>query len=112
MATRIRPKAPTHLYIREWRRKKGLTQEALGDRLDVDKGTVSRWENSKRETDNGTLAAICEALGITVAQIHGPPPAEPVLPPPPELPPRGEPTEADRSLAAELAEFIARRRAS
>ena len=31
-------------YIRELRRRLGITQRELGDRLDVEQGTVSRWE--------------------------------------------------------------------
>jgi transcriptional regulator with XRE-family HTH domain len=70
---RIGPKHPVHAYIAEWREHKGLTQERLGGLLGVDKGTISRWERSKRIPSLNVLAAICEALDIHISAIYRPP---------------------------------------
>lgn len=64
MPPRIFPKRLPRLYIAEWREKRGLTQEQLGERLGVSDVTVSRWETGKRRPDLATLAAIAEAIGI------------------------------------------------
>lgn len=61
---RIGPRMPVRAYIMQWREAKGLTQQQLGDRLGVDKGTISRWENAERIPNLNVLGAICEALDI------------------------------------------------
>ncbi len=114
MAARIRPRAQIqlHYYIREHRLDHGLTQEQLAARLGdrgVNKGTVSRWENGERKPDEGTLLAICEALGISLEQLRQLP-APKVKPEPPKPP---KPTKAEKKMAEQLvADFLARRRAS
>ncbi len=71
MVTRIGPSAPIRHFLKEWREKKGLTQQQLADRLpagDDGKATgkdqVSRWERSKRGMTMDVQAALAEALGI------------------------------------------------
>jgi transcriptional regulator with XRE-family HTH domain len=112
MAARIRPRAQIHYYIREHRIDHDLTQEQLAARLGdgtVNKGTVSRWEGGQRTPDLGTLLAICEALGITLAQLQQLPP--PKTKPAPAKPPK--PTKAEKKMAEQLvADFLAKRRAS
>ena len=70
MPPRIYPKRNPPLFIAEWRDRKGLTQQQLGDRLGVSDVTVSRWETRSRRPDGSTLAAICEALGIPITAIY------------------------------------------
>lgn len=70
MVTRIGPRKPSRLYLKEWREKAGLTQEQLADRIDTTKGTISRWENDKakskehRAPSDDALTALAEALDI------------------------------------------------
>lgn len=64
MVARIGPKKPHRLYLREWRLKRGLSQDQLAARLDTSKGQVSNWENRKRELGFETQCALADALGI------------------------------------------------
>lgn len=43
------PRMEMKLWIRAARKKSGLTQEQLGERLGVTKGNVSAWENGRHE---------------------------------------------------------------
>lgn len=62
--------APLRLFIAEWRESKGLTQQVLGDRLATTDVTVSRWETGARRPDIDAQAAIAEALGIELRDLH------------------------------------------
>lgn len=64
MPLRIGPKRPHRLFLAEWREYRGLSQDALGNRLGVSDVTVSRWETGKRRPDLNAQAAIAEALDI------------------------------------------------
>jgi transcriptional regulator with XRE-family HTH domain len=64
MLTRIGARRPIRLYLAEWREHKGLTQQALADRLETTDVTISRWETGKRQPNLDAQAAIAEALGI------------------------------------------------
>lgn len=44
---------------------RGMTQEQLGERIGRDAGTVANLERDHKRTSPQTLAAICEALGVT-----------------------------------------------
>jgi transcriptional regulator with XRE-family HTH domain len=46
------------------RKRQGLTQAALAERLKVEQPTVTRWENGKRELTVATLIEIADALGV------------------------------------------------
>lgn len=46
------------------RRRAGLTQAALAERLNVEQPTVQRWEKGKRELGVNTLIEIAKALGV------------------------------------------------
>lgn len=70
MPTRIGPRRPIRLYLAEWREKRGLSQEALGNRLGTSDVTVSRWETGKRQPDLNAQAAIAEALDIDVFDLR------------------------------------------
>ena len=48
--------------IRAAREAIGISQMELAERLEVEQGTVSRWENGDREPRLTTLAAIAAAL--------------------------------------------------
>jgi transcriptional regulator with XRE-family HTH domain len=82
MPDRIGPKNPVRVFLREWREHCGLTQVRLGGRIGaygVDKGTISRWENSHRRPTDGVLAAFAEALGIHPVCLYRPPSSPPSL---------------------------------
>lgn len=68
--TRIGPRKPLRLYLAEWREHCGLTQEALGGRIEVSHVTVSRWETGKRRPDLDAQAALAEALDIEPADLY------------------------------------------
>lgn len=77
MPARIGPKKPQRVYLAKWREWKGLTQEALGLRIEppVDKGTVSRWEAAPPgRLTLGVLAAYAEALGRHARDMYNLPP--------------------------------------
>ncbi len=61
--------APTKHYIKEWRRYRGLTQEQLAARLDMDRTTVSKIEGGKQEYSQGFLEATALALRCEPADL-------------------------------------------
>lgn len=58
-------------FIRSVRKESGLTQEQLAERLGVSQRSVSRWETGRTMPDYSLLPALCEALGINVAELLG-----------------------------------------
>lgn len=56
-------------FIASLRREKGLTQEALGQRLGVTNKTVSRWETGSYMPDIDLLIPLGEALGVSVNEL-------------------------------------------
>lgn len=56
-------------FIAMNRRKKGLTQEQLGERLGVTNKTVSRWENGNYMPDLSMLEPLSRELGITLNEL-------------------------------------------
>jgi transcriptional regulator with XRE-family HTH domain len=57
--------------IQEIRIKKGMTQEALAERINISKSSISEWEACKRVPRMETLRKIAEALGVDVWEIIG-----------------------------------------
>lgn len=70
MPPRIGPRKPFRLYIAEWRKNRGLTQEQLGGRLGTSDVTISRWETGERQPDLNAQAAVAEALDIDVFDLR------------------------------------------
>ncbi len=62
MLDRIGPKKPTRLFLKEWRQKRGLSQDQLAARLETTKANVSRKENDARKVTTEYLAAVAYAL--------------------------------------------------
>lgn len=58
------------LTLREWRRRKGLTQGELAKELGVATNTVSRIEAGEREPRPATLKAIYRYFGIDGSQFR------------------------------------------
>lgn len=53
-------------FIAECRKKKGLTQMQLAEKLDVTDRAVSKWENGKAMPDSSIMLELCSILGISV----------------------------------------------
>lgn len=51
--------------IKEYREKKGWTQEQLADKIGVVKSAVSMWETGDRKPDICTLKKLAELLECT-----------------------------------------------
>ena len=56
-------------FIASNRKKKGLTQEMLGERLGVSNKTISRWENGNYMPDLSLLIPLSEELDITLNEL-------------------------------------------
>lgn len=50
----------------ELRRKKGINQEELAEKLGVSRQAVSKWERAESQPDMGNLIALAELYGITL----------------------------------------------
>lgn len=57
--------------IKEARKKAGLTQKELGQRLGVTYQTLAQWENDHRNPKPETLERIAEALGVLMFELVG-----------------------------------------
>ena len=66
---RVGGKTPLKWYIREWRLHRGLTQEQLADRLDTNKGQISKLERGDQRMNDDWIAAIADALGIEPGEL-------------------------------------------
>ncbi len=55
--------------IKKVREEKGLTQEALAEKLNVTRQAVSNWENEKTQPDIGMLQKIAFVLSTTTDQL-------------------------------------------
>ena len=52
--------------LKELRKKQGMTQTELGNKIGVTKSTVSMYESGMHEPDLGTLKKIAETLGVSL----------------------------------------------
>jgi transcriptional regulator with XRE-family HTH domain len=57
--------------LRQLRRAKGMTLEALARAVDVDKAHVSRMENDVKTPSIGLLAQLAQALGVSMGHLLG-----------------------------------------
>ena len=53
-------------FIAERRKKKGLTQAQLAEKLNITDRAVSKWENGRSLPDSAIMLELCEILEITV----------------------------------------------
>ena len=56
-------------FIAKNRKKKGLTQEQLGERLGVTNKTISRWENGNYMPDVGMLPPLARELNVSINEL-------------------------------------------
>lgn len=54
-----------------YRKRAGLTQKQLADRLGVKNTAVSNWESGNNSIDIETLFAACEVFGVTLNDMYG-----------------------------------------
>lgn len=57
--------------IQELRKKQGLSQEALGEKLGVSRQAISRWEMDGAVPEVDKLVALSKLFGIPVGQLLG-----------------------------------------
>lgn len=57
--------------IRDLRKKRGWTQEELGDKLGINKVTVSGYESGKRQPTPEMLSKIADLFGVSVDALIG-----------------------------------------
>lgn len=57
--------------IKKYRRKKGLTQEEMAQKLHVVRQTVSKWETGKSVPDAEVLIRMAEVLDVSVNELLG-----------------------------------------
>ena len=61
------------MYIREWRKQRGLTQEKLAELANVHVNTLLRWEYGTREPKASELQRLAQVLSVTEAELlNGP----------------------------------------
>ena len=53
-------------FIQESRKKKGLTQQELGEKLGVSDRTIGNWENGRNMPDLSLFKPLCDELDITI----------------------------------------------
>jgi DNA-binding XRE family transcriptional regulator len=70
----------------ELRRKQGLSQEQLAERIGVSRQTVSKWEGGQSTPDLERLLALAECYGISLDELVGKAPPSHQTPPPPLSP--------------------------
>lgn len=69
MVAKTKPKSLPHIYLREWREKRGLKQEGLAEKINSNKAQVSNWENGKRRPSSANQAALADALGVELVDL-------------------------------------------
>lgn len=68
MAKQLKQKAVRH-YVKEWRKKRDLTQERLAERIDRSRGLISQYESGETELSEETIYALAEAFNIAPGDI-------------------------------------------
>ena len=59
----------TGKLIAELRKKQGLTQQQLADKLNLSNKTISKWESGNGSPDISNLLVLAEALEISVDEL-------------------------------------------
>lgn len=61
---RIGRKSPVRWYLREWREFRGFTQEQLAERMDTNKGQVSKLETGAQRLNDVWISRAAHALAV------------------------------------------------
>lgn len=64
-------------FLKQWRKKRALTQEDLGAATGLTAASISQLENSKQGFSDATLAALARALQCTPAELLAHDPSRP-----------------------------------
>ena len=64
----------TRLYLREWRKKRRLTQKELAKLTGIPESTISRYEHGERRVHIAVLGKLAAALGLRPGWLLEPPP--------------------------------------
>ena len=59
----------TGKLIAELRKKQGMTQQQLADKLNLSNKTISKWESGSGSPDISNLLALAEVLGVSVDEL-------------------------------------------
>lgn len=59
----------TGATIKQLRERKGMTQTALAERIDVSPKTISKWETAKGLPDISLLSSLAAALDVSVMEL-------------------------------------------
>lgn len=59
----------TGLFLAQLRKERGLTQQALGEKLGVTNKTVSRWENGNYMPDIDMLLQLSDEYGVSLNEL-------------------------------------------
>ena len=62
--------------LKRLRRRSGLSQEQLAERIDVSRQVVTKWENSEGIPKISNLIALSDCFGVSVDELLGRDPAE------------------------------------
>ena len=62
------------LFLREWRKAKGLSLRGLAKMAKMDFAAIDKIERGNRDPRLSTIVALAEALGTEVQKLFSPPP--------------------------------------
>lgn len=71
--TALKSKRHSPLYLKEWRKLRGMTQEAVAEALQTEKGTISKLERGLQRYHQEWLEALAELFDISPADLLQPP---------------------------------------
>jgi len=57
------------MRVKEWRERRGLTQEQLAAKADISRGYLARLETARQDPKLSTLEKIAKALRVKVAAL-------------------------------------------
>ena len=66
--------AETRLYLKEWRKRRRLTQKELGRLTGISESVISRYEAGERHVHIAVLGKLAAALGVRPGWLLEPPP--------------------------------------
>ena len=59
------------MRLKELRKKRGLTQKAIAQKIGCTEATYSRYERGEREPDIGMLKSLSRCFGVSIDYIVG-----------------------------------------
>lgn len=102
---RIGSSKPLRWFTREWREAKGLSQDQVAERLETNRGQISKLERGELRMNDDWIAGISYALGIEPSELL----RDPRIPSQADML-RGASPDQERQIR-EFAEFIMKKSA-